>query len=175
MTMVEPINLLLGALLLAFGRKLFWFFVGALGFLVGFNLATRLIPGESDWVLIVIALAAGIAGALLAGFLQRLAIGLAGFLAGGYLALISLELLGLEQGGFAWIPFILGGILGAILTSVLFDWALIVLSSLTGAMLISQALQPQAAPSLLLFAILAIVGILVQASLLRREAPRQAS
>ena len=57
----------------------------------------------------------------------------------------------------------LGGIIGAGLVIVLFDWALIILSSLTGASLIVQNIQFAAYSPALVFIILLIVGIVLQA------------
>ena len=39
--MLNVINLILGGALLVAGRKLFWLFVGAAGFVTGIQLATR--------------------------------------------------------------------------------------------------------------------------------------
>lgn len=57
--MLNVINLILGAALLLAGRKLFWLFVGAAGFITGMQLATRLWQG-SDLLVILIGLVIGI-------------------------------------------------------------------------------------------------------------------
>ena len=72
-----------------FGRKLFWFFVGTLGFVVGAEAATTLFPHNPEWELIA-GLILGLLGILMALFLQKVAIGVGGFLAGGYLGMIVL-------------------------------------------------------------------------------------
>jgi hypothetical protein len=54
-----------GLLLRFLGRKLFWFFVAVAGFLVGLQFATQYFRGPTPIVLLI-ALAAGIIGALLA-------------------------------------------------------------------------------------------------------------
>jgi len=163
------LRVLVGAALLTLGRKLFWLFVAGIGFVAAITLATRLLHNQPEWLIIVLALFAGLIGALLAVFLERLAIGIAGFLAGGYFALSLVEALGFQVGPVSWLPFVIGGILGAILVITLFDWALILLSSLTGASLIAQSL-PLAPPiRILLFAIVLIVGIVIQASLMAGE------
>ena len=66
------------------------------------------------------------------------------------------------------IIFVIGGIVGAILMLVLFDWALIVVSSLIGAHLIQSAIVLPPSGSTILFLGLAVIGILVQAASLRR-------
>lgn len=44
--MLNLINLILGGALLVAGRKLFWLFVGAAGFVTGIQLATRFWQGS---------------------------------------------------------------------------------------------------------------------------------
>jgi hypothetical protein len=68
-----------------------------------------------------------------------------------------------------WVVYIIGGVIGLILVSILLDWALITLSSLAGASLIIQVLFPQGATGGLIFFILFLVGVILQGSILRRE------
>jgi len=89
--------------------------VGGIGFVSGINLAARYLHGQSDLLLIVIGLVAGLIGAGLALVLQHLAVGAAGFLAGGAIAANLVTLLGLGALVPDWLAFIVGGIGGAIL------------------------------------------------------------
>jgi hypothetical protein len=167
--MLSIINLILGALLLVAGRKLFWLFVGAAGFLTGIQLATRFWQG-ADLLAIIVGLVIGVIFALLAIVLQGLVIGAAGFLIGGYILTVLATMLGIElAGATTWIVYILGGVIGVILISLLFDWALIALSSLAGASLILQSFLPQNAAGGILFFILFLLGVLIQGSMLRRD------
>jgi hypothetical protein len=167
--MLNVINLILGGALLVAGRKLFWLFVGAAGFVTGIQLATRFWQG-SDLLAILVGLAIGVIFALLAIFLQAIVIGIAGFLSGGYVLTVLVTMLGIDAAGATtWIVYIIGGVIGVILVSFLFDWALITLSSLAGASLIIQALFPQGAAGGILFFILFIAGVLTQGAILRRE------
>ena len=63
-------RLLLGIALLAAGRNLFWLFLGGTGFILGFDLAGRLVHGQPQGIMFFIAVVAGVACALLALFLQ---------------------------------------------------------------------------------------------------------
>jgi hypothetical protein len=166
--------IIVGLALLFFGRRLFWLFVGGIGFVAGLMLSAAFLEGQPEWVALLIALAAGVIGALLAIFLQKLAIGLAGFLAGAYLLLTLARRFDQEQ--YGWVAFIAGGILGALLVLVLFDWALILLSSFTGATAIAQALPVEQTIALIAFLILLVIGIASQAAQLRRTsaAPAEA-
>jgi hypothetical protein len=122
--------------MLVAGRKLFWLFVGVVGFAIAFILATRFLKIEPEWLSWLIALAAGLAGAVLAGKLKQTAIALAGFLAGGYGVLTLLQILNQDSGSFAWILAIIGGIVAAVVAVMVFDWMLILISSLFGASMI---------------------------------------
>jgi len=73
------------------------------------------------------------------------------------------------------ILFLIGGILGAILFLALFDWALILFSSVLGARLITPAIALAQTSRTILFVVLIVVGIIVQSSMLspaRRYARR---
>jgi len=78
------LRVLVGAFLLGFGRSLYWLFVGGVGFLAANTLASRLLEGSPRMLVLAIAVAAGLLGALLAILLQKFAVGLAGFLAGSW-------------------------------------------------------------------------------------------
>jgi hypothetical protein len=168
------VEVLVGLVVLTLGRRLFWLFVGAVGLVAGITLATQFFRGQPDWVILLIALGAGLLGALLAIFLQQVAIGLAGFIGGGYIAIYLLNVLGLGPGRQSWLPFVIGGIIGIVLVVALFDWALIVLSSLTGASLIVQATHLRPAITGLAFILLFVVGVAVQASLMHGGRSRAA-
>jgi Domain of unknown function (DUF4203) len=157
------IRILAGLLLLLLGRRLFWLFVGLVGFIAGYTFAQKFLTLSSQLLELLIAVGVGLIGILLAIFLQRLAIAIGGFLAGGLFATSLLEM-------FKWnvsppVLFAIGGIVGAILLSMLFDWALIFLSSISGAMLISRALPLEQWMFTFVFVILVVVGILVQTRL----------
>ncbi len=165
------IQIVLGLSLIFLGRRLFWLFVAAMGFVSGIETAEILFPGQARWLLLLFALLVGAVGALLAVFLQKLAVGIAGFLAGGFLMLRVLIFFGWDQESYAWLLLLLGAILGVVLVIVLFEWALIFLSSLVGATLAVQALHLGPPLSALFIAVLFIVGIVAQASRKGEKAP----
>lgn len=163
------LNVLVGILLLLLGRRLFWLFVAAVGFVVGMNLAAQYLADQSFWVIMVAGLVAGAVGAVLAILFQRIAVALAGFLAGSYLSTFLLATLGIDMGQFAWLVSLIGGIIGAVLVFVLFDWALILLSSLVGASLVAPVVSADPQTQTVMFLLLAVIGIVVQGSWLWRE------
>ena len=165
------LELLAGIVLLLLGRKLFWVFVAVVGFLSGIELTSQFFPAESRLVILTIALATGLLGAILAIFLQHVIVVFAGFLAGGHLVIRFLSSLSWQSNQYYWLLFLLGGIVGGLLALLLLDWALIILSSLMGATLINQTLFLGHATNTLSFVALAVVGILVQSQLIRRRVP----
>ena len=166
------LNILIGLVVLLAGRQLFWFFVGAAGFLAGLVLTTRFLDLQPQWLVVLIAIVIGIIGALLAVFLQRLVVGIAGFFAGASATSLLLDTLNMNLAeSVELILLIIAGIIAAILVAVLFDWALIFLSSLTGASLIIQALTLEPVIERLVFLGLFVLGFLVQATILLRREP----
>lgn len=162
-------RLLVGVALSTLGRKLFWLFVAGVGFLSAMALASQWLEGSPGWLIIGLGIVAGLVGALLAIFVQKVAVVLAGFLAGGFLLLGIVNLFGLELAGFSWLAFIVGGILGAILMTATFDWALIILSSLAGASLISDAVAGGRAVYPVVYIAVLVLGVIIQAAIMRQE------
>lgn len=164
-------RLFLGTAMLLMGRRLYWLFLGGVGFVFGFDLAERMLNGQPQNVILVIAVGAGVAGAVLAVFFQKVAVLVGGFFAGGYLLSELMKEFGIGIGHYHWFPFILGGVIGALLMKVLFRWTLIVLSSVVGSGLILRALHFGPQPTRLLFIFLLILGIAVQSGLLEQRSP----
>lgn len=164
------VQVAVGLLLLCFGRRLFWVFVGAFGFLAGVQIAAQVARAQPEWLLLLIAAGLGIVGAVLAIVLQRVAVAVAGWFAGGWLAIRLVLALGWQADSTLWIAFIVGAVLAAVLVSLLFDWALIVLSALTGAILVSNALPWGQPAGAIAAAVLFALGALMQARGLERPA-----
>jgi hypothetical protein len=163
------VSLLVGASVLLLGRKLFWLFVAAVGFMVGLGLAPSFTGSSSEWVIVGLALLLGVAGALLAVFIQKIAVAVAGFGLGSYGMVWLLQLFSLDPGAGMWVAALAGGIGGAILAASLLEAALIALSALVGASLIIRAAEFSPPAALVVFVGLAAVGMLVQAKAWRKD------
>jgi hypothetical protein len=166
---VAIVGALIGAVILLFGRKLFWLCVAAVGFAAGVEIAPHLVHQPSPLLALTVALVLGLIGALLALFLQKIAIAVLGFLAGGKLAGAIAAAFFVQYGQYSTIIFLVGGVIGAILLLFLFDWALIVVSSLIGAHLIQSTIALPTSGSTIVLIGLTIIGILVQVASLRRS------
>lgn len=166
---VPIISVIVGAAILLFGRKLFWLFVAALGFAIGLEIAAYFMKEPPQWMTLLVALGCGVIGALLAILLQKIAIAVAGFLAGGRIAWALAATFFVDHGHYRGITFVIGGIVGALLLLALFDWVLILLSSIEGAHLISNGFTLPEKGTMILVIALALIGVIVQGSMLRRS------
>jgi hypothetical protein len=162
---VPTVGLLVGVAILLLGRKLFWLFVAAIGFALGAEIAPQIIHQPAPMVTLAIAVGLGFLGAVLAVLLEAFAIAASGFLAGGWLA-IGLYTFLAGHVTNAEIVFLVGGILGAILLLALFDWVLILFSSVVGARFIATTIVLSQTGRTALFILLVVIGIAVQRSML---------
>ncbi|HEV7517064.1 MAG TPA: hypothetical protein VGR07_12255 [Thermoanaerobaculia bacterium] len=171
--------LALGVTLLVLGRRLFWLFVGIVGFFTVYQLSLDSLHLHPPGLRLFLALVAGLFGVLLAIFVQRVAVGIAGFLVGAWLAAGFLGIdVGLRAHGAhalsaspgRLVVVLLAGIVAAVLALRLFDMALIALSSLAGAGLILDAAHAAPPSRPLFLVILAVAGIAIQAGWTGRRA-----
>lgn len=157
-----------GMALLLFGWKLFWLFVGVAGFTVGLQTAPWILGPQPLWILWAAGLICGLIGAVLALFFQHVAIAVGGFVAGSTIAFRLMLMLGHDPGA---VILLTGGVLGAVALYLLFDWALIVLSSMVGATLILEALGRQIPYAPVLLSVAIVAGVVFQVRLLMTSRP----
>lgn len=158
-----------GGLLLLFGRKLFWLFVAIIGFLVGMMYIPELLPEQPDQVILTVSLIAGLLGALLSILLQKFAVGLAGLISGGYVAYYLLENIVTNVGDFQWLAIIAGALAGAVLAGSMYDWALILITSASGAVIITQYLPITIPVNIVVLLILFFIGLVAQGRMKIKE------
>lgn len=174
MDIITPIlYIILGILLLTTGKKLYWLFVAVVGFLIGLALVSQL-GLTPQWLNYVVAFGAGIIGAVLGVFVQKLAIALVGFVVGGYGAFyLANTMLGIKAEPSNWMAFIIGGIVGLLLVASVFNWALYILSSWAGATLVTRTvtdgIKLDTTLGLVMFFILFVLGMIIQAGLFREQ------
>ncbi len=133
-------GILAGGILLFFGKRLFWFFVGVAGFLYGSGVVAQYFLSVSPLVSFLIGIVCGVACALIAPFFQKFLVAVAGFITGGYAGVwlfVRLTPLGSD---WTWIVYLAGGFLGFLLAWLLLDASLIVLSALLGTVLLVESL-----------------------------------
>lgn len=164
MSITTILQIVLAVGLLFLGRRLYWGFVGAIGFIAVTEWALAHFQAQPEWVALLLGLAVGVIGAVLAIFLRAVGIGLAGFLGGAYLFMSLATMLEISDPIISTVLTVVGGILGLIFILSVFDWALIVISAVSGAVLISKYVHLEGGYGWLLMVGLAVVGMVVQAS-----------
>ncbi len=105
----------------------------------------NLIPGQQNGILGLLvvfglAIAGGFAGFFIKTLGKLLGMGI-GFLAGGAITLAVLGVLGIDLGIFQFLLALVGGLVGLVLVSRFFDWTIIILARLTGALLVTRGLE----------------------------------
>jgi hypothetical protein len=166
---MEELRLFLGAMLMIQGRKLYWLFVGGLGFFVTLTLFDPPYSGLSIQTVRVIAVIVAFLGALMAIFLNRLAIFVGGFLGGGFLLILAFQLFGAQLGNLNFFFFLIGGVVGGLIVNSAFHGALIFFSSVIGAGMVVQVMNISALWRFVAVPLLAVVGMGLQALIMRDE------
>ncbi|HUN66763.1 MAG TPA: hypothetical protein VMW43_11760 [Bacteroidota bacterium] len=164
---VEPMKIgypgiLIGALLLFFGRKLFWFGIAVVGFYIGMSFADAVGFAGEGLGGILVGIAAGVLGVLVLYALQKLALSILGFCAGVYLTFMLMHRL---QFDVTWAWLLGGGLAGLIVASVFFHTAVIILTAVFGAFCIVRELPGGTESQSVVFLLLVLAGVYVQNSM----------
>lgn len=157
----DVIPIVVGTLLLLFGRKLYWLALGALGFFLGLTLAERNLEASGQTELIVAGVA-GVAGVVFAYVAEKLAVTLGGFAIGAVLAYYLAQPYAEQLSYQIWFVVLVGALLGICFAAFVFKAAVIVVSALVGALLVTRGLLLEPPYEMAVFAALALVGIAIQ-------------
>jgi hypothetical protein len=156
------ITIVLGFVSLVGGNQLPWMFVGSAGFILGSFLSVGTQFDQSEWQIITVSTAIGMAGIFMTFYLQKLMVMVVGFLAGGYISLTLPGILGWKTPLVEWQAFLL---VGAAFSLILFLWynlALILVSTLAGTTVILQNMSFGTISKEALFVVLFIFGLIAQ-------------
>jgi hypothetical protein len=167
LTFSPLLSIFAGLILLLTGRRLFWLAAGLAGYLFVYPLLLRWMePGLTG---IIIAGVVGIILVFLAIRFIKLVGGLIGALAGAAALPTLLGLFGVQLPW--WVMALIGAVIGILLVSLAFDWGLILVTSWMGANVVATTLPTMlkldSALVWLLFLALLVLGVAVQAGLLR--------
>jgi hypothetical protein len=176
MTVSAIIVIVLGLMLLGFGKRM-WLFGAGVGAVVGLALL-NFIPGLQDgWFgfLVVLGLAVlfAVGSGIAKGLVGLITLAL-GALAGGAIVLRVLGLFGLDLGLVGWLLALVGAVVGAGVMSRFKDWAIIILAALVGALLCTSGLQMlftslSGVIASVITVVLAIASIVYQGGLLNKN------
>src|SRR5215211_3094571 len=156
----------IGAILLFLGHELNFVFAGAMAALIGFRL-TPLLPSQwPAWSDAAFMITLALIAAILCLINERAGYFVSGSLAGGFLlveyfapGVLTLPLL----------PFVIGGVIGALILGMLTEWALILVSAGIGAAYILNLFVMNPTAEILIGAGLFIVGTLVQVAVMQAQ------
>ena len=157
----DYVGLVLGGILLLFGKRFFWLALAALGFVLGLQLADKYLAlsGQAEYV---VAAVAGVAGATFAYMAQKLAVKISGFGIGAVLAYYAAQPYADQLSYQIWFVVLVGALLGMCFATFLAKVALVVLSVLLGALLVTRSLLLEPQQEMVAFAALAVVGLVIQ-------------
>lgn len=156
----------IGAIILFLGRELNFLFAAGMAALVALRFTPKLPATLPNWA--EYAFMAGVA--ILAAWVmivnKPVGFYISGFFAGGY-ALMEWFEPGILT--FPILPFFVGSVIGAIVIGVFTDWALIVISSLIGAIYATTLFRLSQTAETLVAGGLFVLGAITQAILMRME------
>jgi hypothetical protein len=127
--------------MLLVGRRLFWVFIGSIGFISATEFAMTNLSTQPEWLMVLIGLAIGFVGATLAIFFQSGAIAFGGILGGGYLGLLAARYINFSNQTALIALVIIGAVIGLITLILVFDYALIGISSIAGSLILAEGID----------------------------------
>ena len=155
-----------GAIILFLGRELNFLFAGGMAALIGFRLVPLLPDSRPSWADSAFVAGLGIAAAILVLINERAGYFISGFLAGGF---IFSEYYAPGIMMIPLIPFLIGGFIGSLIIGFFTEWALIVVSSVIGAIYLTGMFLLTDTARTLLTAGLVIIGALTQVLIMRSQ------
>lgn len=161
------LQLSLGFIMLITGRQLYWLFTGGAASISVFVLGPLLFNLPQNNELFLLALAIGVIVAALASNLGRTMVAIVLFLAGSYLLFILPAIMGFGNEWVSWFILATAGIAAVGLVLTWFDFSLTLLSSLTGASLIIQAVNLSGVNAIIAYFGMAIFGMITQLVLMQ--------
>ena len=168
---MAAVQALVGFLTLILGRQYYAVYVGAITFMLARIYIPQFFPKQSISNVSVTSIVAGILVGGLSFSLKRILAIIASFFVGGSLVFGVADIVGLDPAFQTWTAFVIAGVIGAVLTLLAFDFAVIFLSAVYGASLILQSLHLPGFSQLFWLILLAAFGIIVQWVLLQYGHP----
>ena len=156
----------IGGILLFLGRELNFLFAAGMAALIGFRLIPLLPATWPAWSEIVFVITLAVVAAVVVLLNERAGYFISGFLAGGFLLI---EYFAPNQLTVPWLPFVIGGVIGALILGLLTEWALILVSSGIGAAYVLNLFRLNPTAEILIGAGLFIIGALTQVIIMQAQ------
>jgi len=161
--LTDGVFVAIGILLLILGRRLYWLALAGLGFAIAVHLTREYLLFESTQQQVIVGVALGLVGGLLAVVAQKMAVRVAGFILGGWGSFFLTHTLWPDADLI--MPILaaaVGAILGLLFAAKLFDAEVVIVTYCDGAELISQHLYLEPAIQAIVWLILTLFGIALQ-------------
>jgi hypothetical protein len=153
-------------ILLFLGHELNFLFGGGFAALIGLRL-TPLLPAQwPSWADYAFVAALAVIGAAIPIINERAGYFVSGFLVGGY---FLIEYYAPSVLTVPLLPFIVGGVIGALIVGLFTEWALIVVSCLVGAYYVTDLFTLSPTAETLLRGGLFVIGALTQVIIMRMQ------
>lgn len=156
----------IGVIILFLGRELNFLFAGGMAALVALRLTPKLPATLPNWADYAFMAGVAIIAALVVIANEPVGYYVSGFFAGGFVLMEWFEPGVLT---FPVLPFFVGSVIGAVIIGVFTEWALIVISSLIGAIYATTLFRLGQTAETLVAGGLFVIGALTQAILMRME------
>ena len=156
----------LGAILLFLGHELNFLFGGGMAALIAIRLTPLLPPQWPVWSDTAFILGMGVLAATLILINERAGYFLSGFLAGGF---FLAEYYAPNVLFIPLLPFVVGGVIGALILGIFTEWALIIISATVGVLYVTDLFTLSPTAETLIGAGLFIIGALTQVIIMRMQ------
>lgn len=157
---------IIGGVLLFLGHELNFIFGAAMAGLLGFRLTPLLPPQWPAWSDAAFMITLAVIAAALVLLNERAGYFVSGFLAGGF---FLVEYYAPNSLTVPLLPFIVGGVIGALILGVFTEWALILVSATIGASYLLNLFVLDPTAEILIGAGLFIVGALTQVIIMQAQ------
>lgn len=157
----------MGGAFLFLGRELNFLFAGGMTLLLAIRLTPLLPATLPSWAGLAFIIGMGILAAGIAIINARVGYVISGFVAGGFF--LSDYYVPDFTGTPPILPFIVGSVIGAVIMGLLTEWAMIIVSSLVGAIFLTSLFTLGQTARTLLTAGLVIIGGVTQAFIMRMQ------
>jgi len=160
------VRAILGGIFLFLGRELNFLFAGGMAALLAYRLAPLLPDTWPTWADYVFIFGLGLIAAATPSMNERFGYVVSGFLGGGY---FMAEYYAPGVASLPILPFLVGSVLGGVVMGVFTDWALMVLSSILGAVYVVDLFQLSPDMKMMLSGGLFLAGALTQVIIRRMQ------
>lgn len=157
---------IIGAIILFLGHELNFIFAGGMAFLIAFRLTPKLPPTLPAWGDEAFLIGSALLAAGIVIVNARFGYFLSGFLAGGY---ILVEYFQPGMLTLPLIPFIVGGVIGSLIIGLFTEWALVVVTSIIGAIYATSLFRLDSTTQTLVAGGLFVIGALTQVIIMRSQ------